>query len=74
MSLVIIPLPHPPYCLNLLLTNTLYSPSPPLLPLLLQIVDGNMLIKMAVKDTPALLGNKLKTYYHKVYCYIYMCV
>ncbi len=25
-----------------------------------------MLIKMAVKDTPALLGNKLKQYYHKV--------
>jgi hypothetical protein len=30
-----------------------------------QIVDGNMIVKMAVKDTPALLGNKLKQYYHK---------
>jgi hypothetical protein len=29
-------------------------------------VDGNMLIKMAVKETPALLGNKLKQYYNKV--------
>jgi hypothetical protein len=25
-----------------------------------------MLIKMAVKETPALLGNKLKQYYHRV--------
>ena len=25
----------------------------------------NMVIKMAVKDTPTLLGNKLKCYYHK---------
>lgn len=31
-----------------------------------QIVDGNLMIKMAVKDTPALLGNKLKQYYFKV--------
>ena len=28
--------------------------------LLLQVVDGNLMIKMAVKDTPTLLGNKLK--------------
>ena len=32
----------------------------------LQVVDGNMMIKMAVKDTPTLIGNKLKQYYHKV--------
>lgn len=32
----------------------------------LQIVDGNMVIKMAVKDTPAIIGNKLKQYYYKV--------
>ena len=25
-----------------------------------------MIIKMAVKDTPAILGTKLKQYYHKV--------
>jgi hypothetical protein len=31
----------------------------------LQIVDGNLMVKMAVKDTPALLGNKLKQYYFK---------
>lgn len=31
-----------------------------------KIVEGNMFIKMAVKDTPTLLGNKLKQYYHKV--------
>jgi len=30
-----------------------------------KIVDGNMIVKMAVKDTPTLLGNKLKQYYHK---------
>lgn len=30
-----------------------------------KIIDGNMIVKMAVKDTPALLGNKLKQYYHK---------
>jgi len=30
-----------------------------------KVVDGNMIIKMAVKDTPTLLGNKLKQYYHK---------
>ena len=30
-----------------------------------KIVDGNMIIKMAVKDTPTLLGNKLKQYYYK---------
>jgi hypothetical protein len=31
-----------------------------------QIIDGNMIIKMAVKDTPAIIGNKLKQYYFKV--------
>ena len=31
-----------------------------------KVIDGNMIIKMAVKDTPTLLGNKLKQYYHKV--------
>jgi len=30
-----------------------------------KIVDGNLMIKMAVKDTPTLLGNKLKQYYFK---------
>jgi hypothetical protein len=30
-----------------------------------KVVDGNMIIKMAVKDTPTLLGNKLKQYYFK---------
>lgn len=30
-----------------------------------KVVDGNMVIKLAVKDTPTLLGNKLKQYYHK---------
>jgi len=30
-----------------------------------KVVDGNMIIKMAVKDTPTLLGNKLKQYYYK---------
>lgn len=30
-----------------------------------KVIDGNMIIKMAVKDTPTLLGNKLKQYYHK---------
>jgi len=30
-----------------------------------KVVDGNMMIKMAVKDTPTLIGNKLKQYYHK---------
>jgi hypothetical protein len=30
-----------------------------------KVIDGNMLIKMAVKDTPTLLGNKLKQYYYK---------
>eukprot|EP01038_Epipyxis_sp_PR26KG_P016207 gene16207-22043_t len=30
-----------------------------------KVVDGNMIIKMAVKDTPTLLGNKLKNYYYK---------
>mmetsp|Transcript_20104 Transcript_20104/g.19407 ORF Transcript_20104/g.19407 Transcript_20104/m.19407 type:complete len:727 (+) Transcript_20104:190-2370(+) len=30
-----------------------------------KIVDGNMIIKMAVKDTPTLLGNKLKQSYFK---------
>lgn len=32
----------------------------------LQIIDGNMIIKMAVKDTPALIGNKLNNHYFKV--------
>jgi hypothetical protein len=27
-----------------------------------------MAIKFAVKDTPTLLGNKIKNYYHKVLC------
>lgn len=36
----------------------------------LQVVDGNMMIKMAVKDTPTLIGNKLKQYYHKVHALI----
>jgi len=31
-----------------------------------KILDGNLIIKMAVKDTPTLLGNKLKQYYFKV--------
>ena len=31
-----------------------------------QIVDGTMMIKMAVKDTPTILGNKLKQHYFKV--------
>ena len=30
-----------------------------------KVVDGNMVVKMAVKDTPTLLGNKLKQYYYK---------
>lgn len=30
-----------------------------------KVVDGNMIIKMAVKDTPTLIGNKLKQYYYK---------
>eukprot|EP01041_Mallomonas_annulata_P010075 gene10075-20994_t len=30
-----------------------------------KVIDGNMIIKMAVKDTPTLLGNKLKQYYFK---------
>lgn len=30
-----------------------------------RILDGNMIIKMAVKDTPTLIGNKLKQYYYK---------
>jgi hypothetical protein len=30
-----------------------------------KVVDGNMIIKMAVKDTPTLLGNKLTQYYYK---------
>jgi len=30
-----------------------------------RVVDGNVLIKLAVKDTPTLLGNKLKQYYFK---------
>jgi hypothetical protein len=31
-----------------------------------KVVDGNMVVKMAVKDTPTLLGNKLKQYYYRV--------
>ena len=31
-----------------------------------QIVEGNMIVKMAVKETPALPGNKLKQHYFKV--------
>ena len=31
-----------------------------------KVVDGNLMIKMAVKDTPTLIGNKLKQYYSKV--------
>ena len=30
-----------------------------------KVVEGNMIIKMAVKDTPTLLGNKLTQYYYK---------
>jgi hypothetical protein len=30
-----------------------------------KVVKGNYVIKLAVKDTPTLLGNKLKQYYHK---------
>lgn len=34
--------------------------------MVVQVVDGNMIVKMVVKDTPALLGNKLKITYNKV--------
>lgn len=30
-----------------------------------KVVEGNMVVKMAVKDTPTLIGNKLKQYYFK---------
>lgn len=30
-----------------------------------KVVDGNMVVKMVVKDTPALLGNKVKVHYNK---------
>lgn len=30
-----------------------------------KIIEGNMVIKLAVKDTPTLLGNKIKNYYYK---------
>ena len=30
-----------------------------------RVLDGNMVIKMAVKDTPTLIGNKLKQYYFR---------
>eukprot|EP01034_Spumella_vulgaris_P035207 gene35207-43404_t len=30
-----------------------------------KVTDGNFVVRMAVKDTPTLLGNKLKQYYHK---------
>jgi hypothetical protein len=33
-----------------------------------KVVDGNMIVKMAVKDTPTLLGNKLKQTYCRVRC------
>ena len=32
-----------------------------------QVVDGNMIVKMAVKDTPTLIGNKLHQSYFKVF-------
>ena len=32
-----------------------------------QVVDGNMIVKMAVKDTPTLIGNKLQQSYFKVF-------
>ena len=31
-----------------------------------RILDGNMVVKMAVKDTPTLLGNKLEQSYYQV--------
>ena len=30
-----------------------------------KVVDGNMVVRMLVKDTPAILGTKLKQTYHK---------
>ena len=30
-----------------------------------KVVDGNMVVKMVVKDTPTLLGNKVKVHYNK---------
>ena len=30
-----------------------------------KIIDGNMIVKMAVKDTPAIIGNKLKNSYFR---------
>ena len=30
-----------------------------------KVVEGNMVVKMAVKDTPTLLGNKLHQYYYR---------
>lgn len=30
-----------------------------------KVVDGNMVVKMVVKDTPAIIGNKLKQTYHR---------
>ena len=30
-----------------------------------KVVEGNYFIRMAVKDTPTLLGNKLKQYYYR---------
>ena len=30
-----------------------------------KVVDGNMVVKMVVKDTPAIIGNKLKQTYFR---------
>jgi hypothetical protein len=34
------------------------------------VVEGNFAIKMAVKDTPTLMGHKLKQYYHRTPHYL----
>jgi hypothetical protein len=39
-----------------------------------KVVDGNLMVKMAVKDTPTLLGNKLKQTYVKVRCVESSCI
>lgn len=39
-----------------------------------KIIEGNMVIKMAVKDTPTLLGNKIKNYYYRVYGFLFLVV
>jgi hypothetical protein len=49
-------------CYSLILFPSLF-PSPFKLS---KIVDGNVMIKMLVKDTPTLMGNKLKQNYFKV--------